>query len=107
MSESTEPEIHIAPVSLYLKVFGALFVLTILTWAIALVDLGAMNTVVAIGIAVMKALLVIFFFMHLKYASRILWVVGLAGIIMTIVMFTITMSDYIGRSWIPYPETWL
>lgn len=98
---------HVSPIDMYLKVFGALFVLTIITWAVAFIDLGWLSTPVAIGIAMVKAGLVIAFFMHLKDAAKINWIVGLAAIFMVIVMFAFTMSDYVSRSWIPYPDSWM
>ena len=108
MSDAHEEyHVHVAPVSMYLTVFGALFVLTIITWAIALVDLGGMNTVVALTIAILKASLVVMFFMHLKYSAKILWLVVASGVLMTVVMFFFTMSDYVGRGYIPYPSAWL
>ena len=109
MSEHDDYHLHVAPVGMYVKVFLALFILTIVTWAIALVDLGSMNTVVAIAIAMLKASLVVMFFMHLKYNAKILWLVALSGLLMTVVMFCFTMSDYVSRAapYIPYPDPWL
>ena len=107
MSDHGEYHVHVAPIRMYLTVFVSLFILTVLTWAIAVVDLGTMNTVVALGIALLKASLVVMFFMHLKYSAKILWVVALSGLVMTIVMFCFTMSDYVSREYIPYPDSWL
>jgi len=107
MSEQGDYHVHVAPVGMYIKVFAALFVLTIVTWAIALVDLGAMNTIVAVGIALVKASLVVMFFMHLKYSAKILWLVAISGLLMTVVMFCFTMSDYVSRGYMPYPDAWM
>ena len=70
---------HIAPPSVYYKVFGALVVGTILTVAAAKVDMGALNNVVMLTIACTKATLVILFFMHVRWGSRLTWVVAMAG----------------------------
>lgn len=108
MSESHDDyHVHVAPVSMYLAVFGALFVLTIITWWVATFDLGAINTPLALGIAFLKASLVVMFFMHLKYNAKILWMVAVCSVLMTVVMFVFTMSDYVSRGYIPYPESWL
>ena len=109
MSDHDEYHVHIAPIGMYIKVFLALFVLTIVTYLVALVDLGKMSDVVAVGIALFKASLVVMFFMHLKYSAKILWLVAVSGLVMTIVMFCFTMSDYVSRAapYIPYPDAWL
>jgi len=65
---------HILPLKYYFITLGALLVLTILTVAAAYQDFGAMNLVVAMVIASIKALLVALFFMHLKYENPITWI---------------------------------
>ena len=64
---------HIVPVSTYLKIFAVLVVLTVVTVFAARVDFGAMNLVVAMLIASVKATLVALFFMHLKYEHKLTW----------------------------------
>ena len=98
---------HISPISTYIKVFATLMVLTIITVYIATVDLGLMNTFVAVTIAVIKATVVVLWFMHLKYSAKITWVAAGAGFIWLVVMLALTMSDVLSRSWIPYPDSWL
>ena len=98
---------HISPVSLYMKVFGALMILTVLTVLVAEVDLGFMNIFVAVSIAVVKATVVALFFMHLKYSAKITWVAAAAGAIWLVIMLALTLSDIMSRSWIPYPDSWL
>jgi cytochrome c oxidase subunit 4 len=97
---------HVTAVSTYLKIFGALMVLTLLTVAAAFGNFGMLNTFIAITIAVIKATLVALFFMHLKDSARIIWVVAGAGVIWMMVMICLTMTDLIGRGWIPYPPAW-
>jgi cytochrome c oxidase subunit 4 len=91
---------HVAPKSLYYTIFLALLVGTALTVAVAFVDLGAMNNVVMLTIACAKALLVILFFMHVRWGTRLTWVVVASGFFWLLIMFSITMTDYVTRGWI-------
>ena len=90
-----------APASLkmYFGVFGALLVLTLLTVGASMVDLGIMNTPVALAIAMVKATLVILFFMHVIHSTRLTWVVVLASFFWLGVLFVLTFSDYLTRAW--------
>ena len=90
---------HIPPVSLYYWVFAALVVGTVLTVAAARVDFGLLNNVVMLAIASTKALLVILFFMHVRWSSRLTWVVAGSGFFFLLILFSITMSDYLSRGW--------
>jgi cytochrome c oxidase subunit 4 len=90
---------HVAPKSLYYMVFGALIVGTILTYAAARIDMGAFNNVVMLAIAVTKALLVILFFMHLKWGTRLTWLVAASGFFFLILLLT-TITDFLTRGWI-------
>jgi cytochrome c oxidase subunit 4 len=92
---------HIASTKLYYMVFLALIAGTVLTYLAALVDFGPMNNVVMLVIAVTKALLVILFFMGVRWSSRLTWVVAGSGFFFLLIMFTITMSDYLSRGWTP------
>ena len=62
---------HVVPLKIYYRIFASLMVLTAITVGIAFVDLGYLNTFVAVTIAVIKATLVVLFFMHVKYLSLI------------------------------------
>jgi cytochrome c oxidase subunit IV len=90
---------HIAPASMYYAVFAALIVGTVLTVAAAKVDMGALNNVVMLLIACTKATLVILYFMHVRWSSRLTWVVAMAGFFWLLLLFTI-LGDYISRGWI-------
>jgi cytochrome c oxidase subunit 4 len=94
---------HVVSVTLYLAIFAALMVLTAITVAVAFVDLGAMNTMVALGVAVLKATLVILFFMHVKYSSRLTWLVVASGFFFLLIMVAFTMSDIVSRGWLGTP----
>ena len=97
---SSSPGHHVAPLSLYLGVFGALIVGTILTVVVAKYDLGPLNNIVMLAVAIAKALLVMLFFMHVRWSSRLTWVVAAAGFFWLLILFTITMSDYMSRGWV-------
>ena len=94
---------HVVPIRVYFTIFAALMVLTALTVTAASVDLGAFNTVVAITIAVSKALLVILYFMHVRYSSQLTWVVVSSGFFWLVVMIGLTMSDVVSRGWMGTP----
>jgi cytochrome c oxidase subunit 4 len=88
----------ILPRKVYYRVGAALFVLLALTVSIAFLDLGPFNVVVALAIAVTKAVLVVLFFMHVRYASHITWAVVVAGFFWLMIMLVLTMSDFLTRS---------
>jgi cytochrome c oxidase subunit IV len=94
---------HISPRSVYYAIFAALMVLTGITVAVAFVPLGALNFPVAIAIAITKATLVVLFFMHVKYSSRLTkMIVGMA-LFFLMTMFGLTLTDYLSRSWFAAP----
>ncbi len=93
---------HILPKRVYYTIFGILMLGTYLTVQIAFFDLGRLNTVVALTIAVLKATLVVLFFMHVKYSTRLTWAVVLGSIFWLGIMFVLTMSDYLTRVWLTY-----
>lgn len=84
---------HVSPVSAYVKVLAALFVLTGLTYAVSFADLGAASLPVAMVVALAKATLVCMFFMHLKYDDRYHVFVFLSTLIFVAIFFTITIFD--------------
>ena len=60
---------HVTPLGAYFGIFGALMALTAITVGVAWVDLGSINILVALGVAIVKATLVVLYFRHLKYSS--------------------------------------
>ena len=94
---------HVVPLRTYYMIFAVLLLLTAVTVSAACFDLGRMNTVVALTIAVTKATLVILFFMHVYYSSRLTWIVLGAAFFWLIVMITGTMSDMVSRGWLGFP----
>jgi cytochrome c oxidase subunit 4 len=97
---------QIEPVKTYVLVFAGLIGLTLLTTAVAFIDLGSFNTVVALVIAFSKMLLVIFFFMHLRHSGGLVRIVLLAGFFWLALLIALTMSDYRTRNWTHSPEAW-
>lgn len=88
---------HIIPFELYIKVLSALLVLTVITVAVAQVDFGALNAVIAMGIATVKAALVLLYFMHLKYDDKTYLVIFLTGVFFLVVIFLFCEFDLITR----------
>ena len=92
--------VHVVPLKVYLAVFAALLVGTAVTVLVAYQDLGPLNTVVALAIAGVKALLVALYFMHLRWASRLTWLFAAAGIVWLVLMLGLTFADFESRGWI-------
>jgi cytochrome c oxidase subunit 4 len=93
---------YVVPVRIYFGVFAALIALTLLTTAIAFFDLGLFNPVVALTIAIIKATLVVLFFMHARYSPHLIWIVGGAALFWLGILFVLTLSDYLTRAWAYY-----
>jgi cytochrome c oxidase subunit 4 len=91
---------HVAPKSLYYLIFLALMVGTGLTVLVAKFDLGPLNNIVMLSVACAKALLVILFFMHVRWSSRLTWVIAGSGFFWLLILFSITMADYMSRGWV-------
>jgi cytochrome c oxidase subunit 4 len=88
---------HIVPAKLYVAIFATLMVLTTTTVWIAFHDFGIFNIVMAMSIAVSKATLVVLYFMHVRWSSRLIWVVVGAGMVWLVILLALTMSDYLTR----------
>ena len=94
---------HVVSLKVYFTNFAALMALTAFTVWVAFVDLGEMNTFVALGVAVTKATLVILFFMHVKYSSKLTWLVVASGFFFLAIMLAFTMADIVSRGWLGTP----
>jgi cytochrome c oxidase subunit 4 len=90
---------QVVPRKIYFTIFAALIVLTGVTVGASMVDLGPLNAVVAMTIACVKATLVVLYFMHARYGSRLIWVMLGAGILWLIILIALTMGDYATRGW--------
>ena len=93
---------HVVPTRTYYIIFAVLLLCTYLTWQVAYFDLGALNTVAALTIAVFKATLVVLFFMHVKYSPRLTWIVVLGSVFWLGILLSLTLTDYITRPWRTY-----
>jgi cytochrome c oxidase subunit 4 len=95
-------EHHIVGLPLYFGVFAVLFLGTIITYYVALIDLDGLlfpgaNTLVALLIAFTKMICVVLFFMHVYWSSRLIWMTAIAGFFWLAIMFAFTMQDYLTR----------
>ncbi len=94
---------HVTPIKTYVLVCVALLVLALITYLAAFINLGVWQTPVALAIAVMKAFLIILFFMHARYSTGIMRVVIGAGLLWLGILIVGTMDDLITRGWLGIP----
>jgi cytochrome c oxidase subunit 4 len=93
---------HIVYPRVYIAIFLALLVGTGLTAWVAFFNFpGPLNAVVALTIAVVKATLVILYFMHVRYSPRLIAVIIAAALFWMAILFALTISDYSTRAWVP------
>jgi cytochrome c oxidase subunit IV len=92
-------EQHIVSPKTYVAIFLALLVLTATTAGVSYIELGVFNAVVALAIAVLKMTLVVLFFMHVKYSSRLTKLTVASGFFVFLVLISMTLTDYISRAW--------
>ena len=96
--------VHVTPLKVYIGIFLALMVLTVITVLAAYVDLGALNTIVALAIAGFKATLVVLYFMHVRHASRLTKLIVGTGLFFLAILLGQTFIDYASRMWVNPPE---
>ena len=99
VSNAEHAEHHIVTPIQYVMVFGTLLVFTLITVLAAYVDMKWLNPVVALGIACFKAVIVILFFMHAKYQSRLIKMTIGSGFFVFLALIVMTLSDYMSRAW--------
>jgi cytochrome c oxidase subunit 4 len=102
MDPDAAHEHHVPSPALYAVIFGLLLVLTAVTTWVAFLDLGILNNVLMLGIAVTKATLVVLYFMHLRWSSRLTWVFAASGFAMLAILLGITALDLLVRSGLPF-----
>ena len=91
---------HILSSKLYYGIWIGLLILTGTTVGVARIDLGPWNIVVALAIASLKAVLVVLFFMHLKYTSeKMTKVIIVSAIFWLLILLALSLSDYATRLW--------
>lgn len=93
---------YIVPRRVYYAIFAVLMVCTGLTVGVSFLDLGPFNAVAALTIAVFKATLVVLFFMHVKYSTRLTWAVVAGSLLWLGILLSLTLGDYLTRSWRTY-----
>lgn len=92
---------HILEKKTYYAVFAGLIALLAATIGIAYIHLGKLNVVAALTIAFIKASLIILYFMHVRYSSRLLWIFVGAGFFWLAILFALSFADYVTRTWLP------
>jgi cytochrome c oxidase subunit 4 len=92
-----EQEHHVVPVRTYLTVFVVLMVLVAVTVSASFINLGIASVIIALGIATVKAGLIMLYFMHLRYSPKITWVFAGLGFFGLLIMILIAMGDYVAR----------
>ena len=81
----------------YVLVWAILLILLVATWALARVNLHPLNAAIAMVIALSKMLLILLFFMHVRYSSRLTWIFAGAGLLWLAILIVLTMNDYVTR----------
>ena len=97
---------QVVPVRTYAAVFLGLLVLTVTTVAVSRLELGEYNFICAISIAIVKASLVLWFFMDLRRSTSMTRLFVGAGLFWLAIMLALTLSDYWSRGWVPAPRWW-
>jgi len=98
--------VHVPKVNILVGVWASLIVLTILTTLISHVDLGAFNIVAALLIALVKASLVVWIFMGVRFTTSLTKLFVVAGIVWLGILILLTYSDYSSRHWTYHPKPW-
>lgn len=93
------PAHHRSSLASYFVIFFVLMILTVVTVWVSRIDLGALNTPVAMAIAILKATVVILWFMHVIHSPRLTWIVVIASFLWLAVMFVLFFADYATRGW--------
>ena len=93
---------HVSSKKIYFLIFIVLLLLTVVTIQVASTDLGQLNSVIAMTITVIKALLVILYFMHARYSNRLVWVFVAARFLWLLLLITLTMGDFLSRDWLAF-----
>ena len=92
-------EHHVVSWWVYVAVFLALCVLTVISVVVTGYDFGPLNLIVALGVAITKASLVVLFFMHARYSPRLTGVVIAASLAFFVILVFLTLTDYVTRPW--------
>ncbi len=88
---------HVDSIKTYVVVFLGLILLTVVTTAVAFVDLGPMSVVAALGLATCKMLLVALWFMHVRHSTKLTKLVVVGALLWLAIMLVFTMADVLTR----------
>jgi cytochrome c oxidase subunit 4 len=94
------------PKKTYLLVWVSLLILLAITVGVSYIHLGWLNAAAAVGIAVVKAVIIILFFMHVRYSPKVLWIFVGAGFFWLGIMMVLTLGEYFTRAYMPPPTVW-
>jgi cytochrome c oxidase subunit 4 len=94
------------PVKVFYQIFGLLLALTGLTVGVAYLNLGPLNSVLALTIATGKALCVLLYFMHLRWSSHLTWLFLAVGLLWLLLLIAFPLADVFSRSWLGVPQGW-
>ena len=97
--QHAEHEHHIVSPKIYLTIVLALLLGTGITVWVSFIDLGPWNPVIALAIACTKSVLVVLFFMHVKYSSKLTKLTVISGIFIFLGLISMTLADYMSRAW--------
>ena len=92
---------HVVPKSVYFQIFVWLAVLLVVTVAASRIDLEGWNVPLALGIAAVKATLIVMFFMHVRYGSPLVKLFSMCGFLWLVIMFAFVAADVLTREWVP------
>lgn len=99
-------EHHIVQPRTYAVILFALLLGTAITVSVAFLNLGPFNDVIAMTVACTKTLLVVLYFMHLRYSPNLTKLVAAAGFLWLGILIVLTISDFWTRGWLPVPQGW-
>ncbi|HEV8537886.1 MAG TPA: cytochrome C oxidase subunit IV family protein [Bacteroidota bacterium] len=88
---------HVIPQKIYILIFVTLICLTLITVDVAFYKFGWMSIYIAMAIATCKALIVVLYFMHVRYSPKLTWIFAGAGVFWLLIMFVLMVSDYVTR----------
>jgi len=91
---------HAISIKTYFMIFGILLILTAVTTWVSFINIGHLNTLIAMAIAFSKAVLVVLFFMHVRHSSRLTKIIVTTALLWLIILFGFTLSDYFTRNWL-------
>lgn len=99
-SESHKQEHHVIDVKTYVTIYLALMVLLAATVGVHFMDLGAVALPIAMAIAMIKAVMIVLFFMHVYYSAPLTWIVASGSLLWLGLFLAFLVADYAGRGWL-------